>query len=106
APPSAPTRTPAPAPPAQGPPVPAGRHRAGAGDDDHARRAEEGAGPGAVRVAGDMHGAARLPGQRLAEVAGLAGLPNPRHADARGGGVGGLDDLAQVPGEAVSEQRV
>jgi len=87
-------------------PVPAGRHRAGAGDDDHARRAEEGAGPGAVRVAGDVHRAARLPGQRLAEVAGLVGLPNSGHADARGGRVSRLDDLAKVPGEAVSEQRV
>jgi hypothetical protein len=54
-------------------PVPAGRHRAGAGDHDHARGAEEGAGPGAVRVAGDVHRAARLPGQLVAEVAGLAG---------------------------------
>src|SRR6185437_9620359 len=87
-------------------PVPAGRHRPGAGDDDHARRAEEGAGPGAVYVAGEVHRAARLPGQRFAEVAGLVGLPHPRHADARGGRVGGLDDLAEAPGEAVSEQRV
>ena len=60
-------------------------------------------GPGAVRVAGDVHRAAGLPGQRLAEVAGLAGQANPRHADARGGRVRGLDDLAQVPGEAVRE---
>src|SRR6185437_4974315 len=87
-------------------PVPAGRHRAGAGDDDHAGRAEKGAGPGAVRVAGDVHRAARLPGQRVAEVAGLILLADPRQADARGGRVGGLDDLAEVPGEAVSEQRV
>ena len=87
-------------------PVPPGRHRARAGDDDHARGAEEGAGPGAVRVAGDVHRAARLPGQRLAEVAGLAGLPDPRHADARGGRVGGLDDLAEVADVAIGEQRV
>ncbi len=87
-------------------PVPAGRHRAGAGDDDHTRGAEEGAGPGAVRVAGDVHRAARLPGQRLAEVAGLAGLAHPRHADARGGRVRGLDDLPELRRETVGEQRV
>jgi hypothetical protein len=87
-------------------PVPAGRHRARAGDDDHARGAEEGAGPGAVRIAGDVHRATRLPGQGLAEVACLARWANPGQADARGPGVGGLDDMAEVPGEAVGEQRV
>src|SRR5207342_2244668 len=74
--------------------------------DDHTRGAEEGAGPGAVRVAGDVHRAARLPGQDLAEVAGVAGLAHPRHADARGGRVRGLDDLPEVPGVTIGEQRV
>src|SRR6185437_2101500 len=87
-------------------PVPAGRHGAGAGDNDHARGAEEGAGPGAVRIAGDVHRAACLPGQGLAEVAGMAGLAQPRHADARGGRVRGLNDLAELHRETLGEQRV
>ena len=87
-------------------PVPAGRHRARAGDDDHARGAEEGARPGAVGVAGDVHRAARLPGQCVADFTSLSRVAHPRQADARGGRVRGLDDTAEVPGEAVGEQRV
>src|SRR5207245_3896880 len=45
-------------------------------------------------------------GQRRAELAGLVLLADPRQADARGGRVGRLDDLTEVPDEAVSEQRV
>ena len=51
-------------------PVPAGRHRARAGDDDHARGAEEGAGPGVVVIAGTGSMASGWNGESSARAGG------------------------------------
>ena len=81
-----------------------GRHRRHGLDGVRLERGE--LRPGAVGVAGDVHRAARLPGQCVADFTSLSRVAHPRQADARGGRVRGLDDTAEVPGEAVGEQRV